>query len=44
MPGLILLVIGIAIFSLTLSYTDADGTVGREYRDSSSTCARILRD
>lgn len=27
MPGLILLVIGIAIFSLTLSYTDADGTV-----------------
>ena len=27
MPGLILLVIGIAIFSLTISYTDADGTV-----------------
>ena len=27
MPGLILLILGIAIFSLTLSYTDANGTV-----------------
>ncbi len=27
MPGLILLIIAIAIFSLTLSYTDGDGTV-----------------
>ena len=27
MPGLILLIIAIAIFSLTLSYTDSDGTV-----------------
>ena len=27
MPGLILLILIIAIFSLTLSYTDADGTV-----------------
>ena len=27
MPGLIILIVGIAIFSLTLSYTDADGTM-----------------
>ena len=27
MPGLLLLILGIAIFSLTLSYTDANGTV-----------------
>ena len=44
MPGLILLVIGIAIFSLSFPTRTRMGRSGREYRDSSSTCARILRD